>query len=394
MAATGAPTLVMTYWNPVERYGVKRFADAMAAAGGAGVITPDLTPDEAQPWLDAVGPAGIDPVFLVAPSSTRERLERVAAVTRGFVYAASTMGVTGVRDQVATSAEDLVARVRVSTDLPVCVGLGVSTRAQAAEVAAYADGVIVGSAFVRLLLDAPTVGRRGAGGRRAGRRARRRLPPGTLGRLNSSDPACSQDWTLPGPGRGSSRRAGAGVALLVLSGLVSLTGCTSADMGARVAATTPLPTRGLARHHASPSRTPSPTSRSPTPRATRSGSPRDASRPVVLVVFGYTHCPWVCTRVLSDVATALRPLDPGTRSRVQVLFVTVDPDRDTPARLAAWLQRFDPTFIGLTRAARRRALARGGPRRPGDRPDLVHARTTPSCTARRWWASARTARRT
>ena len=157
VAATGAPTLVMTYWNPVERYGVGRFADAMAAAGGAGVITPDLTPDEAQPWLDAVGTAGIDPVFLVAPSSTPDRVKRVADVTRGFVYAASTMGVTGVREQVASTAESLVARVRETTDLPVCVGLGVSTREQAAEVAAYADGVIVGSAFVRRMLDAPSV---------------------------------------------------------------------------------------------------------------------------------------------------------------------------------------------------------------------------------------------
>jgi len=157
VAASGAPTLVMSYWNPVERYGVGRFADAMAAAGGAGVITPDLTPDEAGPWLDAVGAAGVDPVFLVAPSSTPERIARVADVTRGFVYAASTMGVTGVRSQVASSAQDLVGRVRRATDLPVCVGLGVSTREQAAEVAGYADGVIVGSAFVRRLLDAPSV---------------------------------------------------------------------------------------------------------------------------------------------------------------------------------------------------------------------------------------------
>jgi tryptophan synthase alpha chain len=157
VAATGAPTLVMTYWNPVERYGVGRFADAMAAAGGSGVITPDLTPDEAQPWLDAVAAAGIDPVFLVAPSSTPDRVKRVADVTRGFVYAASTMGVTGVREEVASTAQELVARVRETTDLPVCVGLGVSTGAQAAEVAAYADGVIVGSAFVRRLLDAPAV---------------------------------------------------------------------------------------------------------------------------------------------------------------------------------------------------------------------------------------------
>ena len=155
VAATGAATVVMSYWNPIERFGVAAFADAMAAAGGAGVITPDLSPDEAGPWLDAVGAAGIDPVFLVAPSSTDARIQRVAAVSRGFVYVASTMGVTGVREAVSDRAETLVARVRPLTDLPLAVGLGVSTGAQATEVAAYADGVIVGSAFVRRLLDAP-----------------------------------------------------------------------------------------------------------------------------------------------------------------------------------------------------------------------------------------------
>jgi tryptophan synthase alpha chain len=156
VAATGAATLVMSYWNPIERYGVVPFADQLAAAGGVGVITPDLTPDEATPWLAAVGSAGLDPVFLVAPSSTDERIQRVAEVTRGFVYVASTMGVTGVRDSVSDLASRLVARTRQLTSLPLAVGLGVSTGAQAAEVAAYADGVIVGSAFVRRLIDAPT----------------------------------------------------------------------------------------------------------------------------------------------------------------------------------------------------------------------------------------------
>jgi tryptophan synthase alpha chain len=154
VARTGAATVVMSYWNPVERYGVTRFATELAAAGGAGVITPDLTPEEAGPWLAATAGAGVDPVFLVAPSSTDARIARVAEVSRGFVYAASTMGVTGARDQVSDRAESLVARVRSATSLPVCVGLGVSTAAQAAEVASYADGVIVGSAFVRRLLDA------------------------------------------------------------------------------------------------------------------------------------------------------------------------------------------------------------------------------------------------
>ena len=154
VASTGAPTLVMTYWNPIERYGVDAFAADLAKAGGAGVITPDLIPDEAEPWIAATDAAGIDTVFLVAPSSTPERIARVAGVTTGFVYAASTMGVTGARASVDGVARDLVARVREATTGPVCVGLGVSTGAQAAEVAAYADGVIVGSAFVRLLLDA------------------------------------------------------------------------------------------------------------------------------------------------------------------------------------------------------------------------------------------------
>ena len=156
VARTGAATVVMSYWNPVERYGVTRFATELAAAGGAGVITPDLTPEEAGPWLAATADAEVDPVFLVAPSSTDARIARVAEVSRGFVYAASTMGVTGARDQVSDRAESLVARVRAATALPVCLGLGVSTAAQAAEVASYADGVIVGSAFVRRLLDAPS----------------------------------------------------------------------------------------------------------------------------------------------------------------------------------------------------------------------------------------------
>ncbi|MDX6287323.1 MAG: tryptophan synthase alpha chain [Frankiales bacterium] len=157
VAATGAPTLVMTYWNPVERYGVDRFARDLAAAGGAGVITPDLLPEEATDWLAAAAANRLDPVFLVAPSSSEERIASTAAVSRGFVYAASTMGVTGARDAVSDRAAELVGRVKKATQLPVAVGLGVSSGAQAAEVAAYADGVIVGSAFVRCLLDAADI---------------------------------------------------------------------------------------------------------------------------------------------------------------------------------------------------------------------------------------------
>ena len=147
------PVVVMGYWNPVEKYGPARFAKDLKAAGGAGAITPDLIPEEAGPWIDAAAEQDLAPVFLVAPSSTDERIGVVGRTNRGFVYAASTMGVTGTRDVVSNRAEELVARVRKQTDLPVCVGLGVSNGDQAAEVARYADGVIVGSALVRALQD-------------------------------------------------------------------------------------------------------------------------------------------------------------------------------------------------------------------------------------------------
>lgn len=154
VAGVGAVPVVMSYWNPIERYGVARFARDLSAAGGAAAITPDLIPDEAAEWMAAADEAGLDRVFLVAPSSTDARLAMTAAACRGFVYAASTMGVTGTRDAVSSIAPALVARVRAISDLPVAVGLGVSTGRQAAEVARYADAVIVGSAFVRALLDA------------------------------------------------------------------------------------------------------------------------------------------------------------------------------------------------------------------------------------------------
>ncbi len=152
ITAAGVPTLVMTYLNPVLRYGVDAFARDLDAAGGAGLITPDLIPDEAGAWLDASDRYDLDRVFLVAPSSTPQRLADTVAACRGFVYAASTMGVTGARAQVGPHAEALVARTRAAGAARVCVGLGVSTGAQAAEVAGYADGVIVGSALLRPLL--------------------------------------------------------------------------------------------------------------------------------------------------------------------------------------------------------------------------------------------------
>ena len=154
VAATGAPTLVMSYWNPIERFGTGRFAEQLAKAGGAGTILPDLIPEEADDWIAAADAHGLDRVFLVAQTSTPERIALTTGVCRGFVYAASLMGVTGTRDAVSGNASGLVERTRAATDLPVCVGLGVSDGAQAAEVAAFADGVIVGSAFVRRLIEA------------------------------------------------------------------------------------------------------------------------------------------------------------------------------------------------------------------------------------------------
>lgn len=151
IAATGAPTLVMTYWNPVLRYGVDAFARDLAQAGGAGLITPDLIPDEGADWIAASTAHDLDRVFLVAPSSTPERLAMTAAACEGFVYAASTMGVTGERTSVGAQAEQLVSSTRAAGAERVCVGLGVSRPEQAADIARYADGVIVGSAFVRAL---------------------------------------------------------------------------------------------------------------------------------------------------------------------------------------------------------------------------------------------------
>ena len=154
-ASAQVPAVVMTYWNPIEKYGVKEFSAAIAANGGSGVITPDLTIEESQGWISATDNSAINPIYVVAPSTSDARLAQVPAKCSGFVYVASVMGVTGARTSVSTGAADLVARVRKTTSLPVAVGLGVSTREQAKGVAAYADGVIVGSAFIKVLQDAP-----------------------------------------------------------------------------------------------------------------------------------------------------------------------------------------------------------------------------------------------
>jgi tryptophan synthase alpha chain len=155
VSKAGASVILMTYWNPIEQYGVERFARDFAAAGGAGIVTPDLIPDEAAEWIAAADAYELDKIFLVAPSSTDKRIAMTAAASRGFVYATSVMGVTGAREQTSNAAPALVERVRAVSDIPVGVGLGVRDGAQAAAVSGYADAIIVGSALIRCVLDAP-----------------------------------------------------------------------------------------------------------------------------------------------------------------------------------------------------------------------------------------------
>lgn len=152
VANTGACALIMSYWNLIMHYGVERFARDFANAGGAGLITPDLIPDEAGEWIEVSDRYGLDRIFLVAPDTTDERLERISSQTRGFVYAASTMGVTGERASLSSRPEHLVQRTRKAGASRVCVGIGVSTSEQAKTVSSYADGVIVGSALVKTIL--------------------------------------------------------------------------------------------------------------------------------------------------------------------------------------------------------------------------------------------------
>jgi len=156
-AASLAPAVIMSYWNPIEKYGVEKFASDMAAAGGSGTITPDLTIDEADSWLSACKTNSLNSIFVIAPSTGDARLEKVLSSCGGFVYAASLMGVTGARAEVSDAAKILVERARKYTKLPISVGLGVSTPEQAAGVAKYADGVIVGSAFINAVQQAPNL---------------------------------------------------------------------------------------------------------------------------------------------------------------------------------------------------------------------------------------------
>ena len=150
---TDAAVLVMTYWNPVARMGVDEFSRRLAEAGGAGLITPDLIPDEAAEWMAASDKYGLDRVFLVAPSSSPERMRRTVEASRGFVYAVSIMGVTGARASVSSAAENVVAAAHAAGAERVCVGLGVSNADHVREIAAYADGVIVGTALVAAIRD-------------------------------------------------------------------------------------------------------------------------------------------------------------------------------------------------------------------------------------------------
>ncbi len=149
---TDVPIWVMTYWNPVVQYGVDRFADDLKAAGAQGLITPDITPDSAADWIAASERTGLDRVFLAAPTSTDERLDLIVQASRGWIYAVSTMGVTGVREDVDAAARTLVARLKAHGAQHVNVGIGISNAAQVAEVQAYADGAIVGSAIVRAVI--------------------------------------------------------------------------------------------------------------------------------------------------------------------------------------------------------------------------------------------------
>lgn len=145
----GGTCVVMSYWNPILQYVPERFAEDLAAAGGRGTIIPDLIPEEAGQWQRAAEANGLSNIMLVAPSSTNERLQLTATASTGFVYATSHMGVTGAQASVDSAAGKLVARTREVTDTPVCVGLGVSNGEQAAEIAEFADGVIVGSALIK-----------------------------------------------------------------------------------------------------------------------------------------------------------------------------------------------------------------------------------------------------
>jgi tryptophan synthase alpha chain len=152
-AGLSVPVVVMTYFNPVLRHGLDHFLGEAAQAGVSGAIVPDLPIDEADDWIRACSTASVAPVFLAAPGSTPDRLASIAASAEGFVYCVATYGVTGERERLAGTAEEVVRALRPLTDLPLLVGVGIGTPAQASEACTFADGVIVGSALVRRLVD-------------------------------------------------------------------------------------------------------------------------------------------------------------------------------------------------------------------------------------------------
>lgn len=157
-ARTETPVVIMTYWNLVVQYGVDRFADDLVAAGGAGLVTPDITPDAAAEWIAASERTGLDRIFLAAPTSTDERLALIARSSTGFVYTVATMGTTGERTELDSAARTLVTRLREHEAVNACVGIGISTPDQVASVLEYADGAIVGTALVRALRDSGLTG--------------------------------------------------------------------------------------------------------------------------------------------------------------------------------------------------------------------------------------------
>jgi tryptophan synthase alpha chain len=150
---TDVPILVMSYWNPIIRYGLEQFANRLKESGAQGIITPDLIPDEAEDWIEISERLSLERVFLAAPSSSGARVERVVGSSKGFVYAVSTMGITGERAKLDQLARSVVSRVRSSGSIPTCVGVGVSTADQVREVNTYADGAIVGTAFIKAYED-------------------------------------------------------------------------------------------------------------------------------------------------------------------------------------------------------------------------------------------------
>ena len=154
VSATGKPCVVMTYVNPVLRMGIESFADQVSGAGAAGVIIADLPVDEAQPFLDAFNARDLGLVLFVAPTTTDTRLERVIAADPPFVYGIAEIGVTGERATTSSHIGSLISRVHHHTQIPVVAGVGISTPDQARSVAENADGVIVGSALVRRVLEA------------------------------------------------------------------------------------------------------------------------------------------------------------------------------------------------------------------------------------------------